>query len=84
MVDAASIPVERHKRRAKTDRLDAIRLVTNLRAWLHDERDRMRVVLATPTHDEALRHLIRNRGQLHKEVPQHRERMRKLLVTLGC
>lgn len=28
MVDAASIPVERHKRRAKTDRLDVIKLVT--------------------------------------------------------
>ncbi|QXE07241.1 hypothetical protein BJG93_36060 [Paraburkholderia sprentiae WSM5005] len=28
MIDAASIPVERHKRRAKTDRLDAIKLVT--------------------------------------------------------
>jgi transposase len=51
-VDAASIPVERHKRRAKTDRLDAIRLVTNLRAWLHGERDRMRVVRAPAEQDE--------------------------------
>ena len=34
VVDPASIPVERHKRRAKTDRLDAIKLVINLRAWL--------------------------------------------------
>ncbi|MGF6369077.1 hypothetical protein OKW40_001827 [Paraburkholderia sp. RAU6.4a] len=32
VVDPASIPVERHKRRAKTDRLDAIKLVINLRA----------------------------------------------------
>jgi transposase len=84
MVDAASIPVQRHKRRAKTDRLDAIKLVTDLRAWLHGERDRMRVVRAPSIQDEALRHLIRDRGQLHKEVLQHRERMRKLLVTLGC
>jgi transposase len=84
MVDAASIPVERHKRRAKTDRLDAIKLVTNLRAWLHGERDRMRVVRVPSVQDEALRHLIRDRGQLHKEVVQHRERMRKLLVTVGC
>ena len=36
VVDPASIPVERHKRRAKTDRLDAIKLVINLRAWLRD------------------------------------------------
>lgn len=84
MIDAASIPVERHKRRAKTDRLDAIKLVTNLRAWLHGERDRMHVVRVPSLEDEALRHLIRDRGQLHKEVLQHRERMRKLLVTMGC
>lgn len=44
VVDAASIPVQRHKRRAKTDRLDAIKLVINLHAWLCGERDRMRVV----------------------------------------
>jgi len=28
--------------------------------------------------------LMRERGQLQKEVLQHRDRMRKLLVTLGC
>jgi len=31
--DPASIPVERHARRAKTDRLDVIRLLMCLRAW---------------------------------------------------
>ncbi|CBW75135.1 Transposase [Mycetohabitans rhizoxinica HKI 454] len=84
VIDAASIPVERHRRRAKTDRLDAIKLVTNLRAWLHGERDRMRVVRVPSLQDEASRQLIRDRGQLHKEVLQHRERMRKLLITMGC
>ena len=49
VVDPASIPVERHKRRAKTDRLDAIKLVINLRAWLRGERDRMHVVHVPPT-----------------------------------
>jgi transposase len=44
VVDPASIPVERHRRRAKTDRLDVIMLVINLRAWLRGERDRMHVV----------------------------------------
>lgn len=84
VIDAASIPVERHRRRAKTDRLDAIKLVTNLRAWLHGERDRMHVVRVPTVQDEASRHLIRDRGQLHKEVLQHRERIRKLLITIGC
>lgn len=84
VINAASIPVERHRRRAKTDRLDAIKLVTNLRVWLHGERDRMRVVRVPSLQDEASRQLIRDRGQLHKEVLQHRERMRKLLITMGC
>ncbi|NPT39988.1 IS110 family transposase [Paraburkholderia sp. 1N] len=84
VVDPASIPVERHKRRAKTDRLDAIKLVINLRAWLRGERDRMHVVHVPSPQDEASRHLVRDRGQLQKEVLQHRDRMRKLLATLGC
>ncbi|WP_429571422.1 IS110 family transposase [Paraburkholderia sp. UCT70] len=84
VVDPASIPVERHKRRAKTDRLDAISLVISLRAWLRGERDRMHVVHVPSPQDEASRHLMRDRGELQKEVLQHRDRMRKLLVTLGC
>lgn len=84
VVDAASIPVERHLRRAKTDRLDAIKLVTSLRAWLHGERDRMHVVRVPSVQDEASRQMIRDRGQLQKEMLQHRDRMRKLLLTLGC
>src|SRR6202049_312638 len=84
VVGPASIPVERHKRRAKTDRLDAIKLVINLRAWLRGERDRMHVVHVPSPQDEASRQLMRDRGQLQKEVLQHRDRMRKLLATLGC
>ncbi|MFL9936544.1 IS110 family transposase [Paraburkholderia sp. RL18-103-BIB-C] len=84
VIDPASIPVERHKRRAKTDRLDAIKLVINLRAWLRGERDRMHVVHVPSPQDEASRQLMRDRGQLQKELLQHRDRMRKLLATLGC
>src|SRR6202795_5233181 len=84
VVDPASIPVERNQRRAKTDRLDVIKLVINLRAWLRGERDRMHVVHVPSPEDEASRHLMRERGQLQKEVLQHLDRMRKLLATLGC
>src|ERR1700730_14564127 len=84
VIDPASIPVERQKRRAKTDRLDAIKLVINLRAWLHGERDRMHVVHVPSPQDEASRQLMRDRAELQKEVLQHRDRMRKLLATLGC
>jgi transposase len=84
VIDAASIPVERHRRRAKTGRLDVIKLVTNLRAWLRGERDRMHVVRVPLIQDEASRQTMRDRGQLQKEVLQHRDRIRKLLMTLGC
>src|SRR6266571_4522106 len=63
VVDPASIPVARRARRAKTDRLDAIKLVLSLWGWLRGERDRRHV---------------------QKEIGQHRDRLRKLLRTLGC
>lgn len=84
MVDPASIPVERKKRRAKTDRLDAILLVQTLRAWLRGERNRMRVVHVPSAEAEARRQLVRERGILQKELGQHRDRMRKLLRLEGC
>ncbi|HYE35202.1 IS110 family transposase [Methylocaldum sp.] len=84
VVDPASIPVERHARRAKTDRLDALRLLTALRGWLRGERDRMQVVRVPAPQAEAHRHLARERGQLQKEIGQHRDRLRKLLRTVGC
>ena len=83
-VDPASIPVERHARRAKTDRLDAIQLVMCLRAWLRGERDRMHVIRVPSQEAEAQRHLVRDRGEMQKECGQHRDRMRKLLRTVGC
>jgi transposase len=43
----------------------------------------MHVVHVPSPQDEASRHLVRDRGQLQKEVLQHRDRMRKLLATLG-
>lgn len=84
VVDPASIPVARRARRAKTDRLDALRLVLSLWAWLGGERDRLRVVRVPKVEDEARRQLVRERGELQKEIGQHRDRMRKLLRTVGC
>jgi len=84
IVDPASIPVERQARRAKTDRLDAIRLLCCLRGWLRGERDRLHAVRVPEVEAEVTRHLMRDRGQLQKEVGQHRDRIRKLLRTVGC
>ena len=44
----------------------------------------MHVVHVPSPRDEASRQLMRDRGELQKEVLQHRDRMRKLLATLGC
>jgi transposase len=84
VVDPASIPVERRARRAKTDRLDAIRLVTSLMGWLRGELDRMHAISVPAPEAEAQRQLARDRGELQKEIGQHRDRIRKLLRTAGC
>ena len=83
-IDAASIEVNRHQRRAKTDRIDVIKLVNSLRGWLRGERDRMRVLHVPSAEAEDQRQRMRDRGELQKEINQHRDRMRKLLRTCGC
>jgi len=84
VVDAASIPVPRQSRRAKTDRLDALKLLDVLRAWLRGERSGLRMVHVPSEQAEALRHMPRERGLLQKELQQHRDRCHKLLRTCGC
>ena len=84
VIDAASVPVPRHARRAKTDRLDALKLLGELQAWLRGERPELRVVHIPSEDAEAQRLLTRQRGLLQKEIGQHRDRMRKLLRTQGC
>lgn len=84
VVDAASIPVARQARRAKTDRLDALKLLQVLRNWLRGERAEVRMVHVPSKEAEARRLLARERGLLQKEVGQHRDRTRKLLLLHGC
>ena len=84
VVDAASVPVARHARRAKTDRLDALKLLEALRGWLRGERGELRVLHRPSEQAEARRLLARERGLLQKEVGQHRDRARKLLLLHGC
>jgi len=58
--------------------------VISLLGWLRGERDRMHVIRVPTPEAEAQRHLARDRGELQKEVQQHRDRIRKLLRTVGC
>lgn len=84
VIDPASVPVERHRRRRKTDRLDALRLVLALRRWLRGEFEAMRAVRVPSAEVEDQRWGVRDRKQLQKERNQHRDRTRKLLRTQGC
>lgn len=84
VADPASIPVARHARRAKTDRLDAKLLLDSLLGWLRGETSRLHVVQVPSEDSEARRQLSRDRGELQKEIGQHRNRIRSLLRTEGC
>ena len=66
-VDSSSIEVNRRKRRAKTDRLDATKLASMLIRWFAGEHKVWSVVQVPPDEDEDARHLERLLGTLKKE-----------------
>jgi transposase len=83
VVDSASIEVNRRKRRAKSDRLDATKLVSMLIRWHHGE-ERVWAVVHVPTVDDE------DRRQLHRELirlkagrTEHDNRIKGLLAGLG-
>ena len=84
VVDPASVPVARHARRAKTDRLDALKLLEVLRGWLRGERSELRVLHIPSEEAEAQRLLTRERGLVQKEINQHVDRIVKRLRLYGC
>jgi len=61
VVDSASIEVNRRKRRAKSDRLDAVKLVSMLIRW-HRGEEHVWAVVRVPTVDDE------DRRQLHREL----------------
>jgi transposase len=84
VVDPASVPVARHARRVKTDRLDALKLLEVLRCWLRGESSELRVLHIPSEAAEAQRLMARERGLLQKEVSQHADRITKRLRLYGC
>ena len=73
VVDPASIPVDRRKRRCKTDAVDVDALLRTLMAWARGER---RVCSMVPSpEDEDRRRLSREREALVKERIQHTNRI---------
>src|SRR5215217_5000387 len=78
VVDSASIEVNRRHRRAKTDRLDATKLVVLLQRWAGGERGVWQVVHVPTPEAEAARQLPRE----IKTVQADRTRVRNRILAL--
>lgn len=83
VVDSASIEVNRRARRAKTDRLDALKLVMMLVRVCGGERGVWCEVRVPTAADEAARHRSRERCALTQERTRVINQMRGWLATLG-
>jgi transposase len=84
VVDSASIEVNRRARRAKTDRVDALKLVRMLVRVSGGERDVWREVRVPTAAAEGARHVSRERTALTKEQTRLINQMRSWLTTCGC
>jgi transposase len=83
VVDSSSIETNRRKRRAKTDRIDGVKLLTMLMRYWGGERGLWSVVRVPSVEDEEGRRLHRELASLNKERTRHRNRIRGLLVVQG-
>jgi len=83
VLDAASLMVSRKARRAKTDRLDAEKLVRVLMAYWRGEPKVCSVVRPPSVAEEDAKRLHRERGFLMKERVQHIGRIKGLLAAQG-
>ena len=82
-VDSSSIEVNRKQRRAKTDGLDAGKLVTMLMRYESGERRVWRVVNVPSVEDEARRHPHRELKDWKSLRTQHTNRIKGLLAGVG-
>jgi transposase len=83
MIHAASIPVSREQRRAKTDRLDTELLQRALLGWLRGERGHCRMAAIPSLADEDARTTSRERDRLVEERTRLINRIRSTMVRLG-
>ena len=83
VVDSSSIEVNRRKRRTKTDRIDARKLLSMLLRYHGGERLLWSVVNVPSEEDEEARHLHREMEVLKKERNMHRNRTKGLLIQQG-
>jgi transposase len=83
VVDAASIAVNRRSRRAKTDRIDADKLLDTLVEWVRGGRRVCSMVRPPSPKDEDERRIVRERDTLVTERISHVNRIKGLLATQG-
>ena len=83
IVDSASIEVNRRKRRAKSDKLDANKLVSMLLRYHGGERKVWSVVWVPGVADEDQRQLHRDLQELKDERTRHVNRIKGLLASQG-
>jgi transposase len=83
VVDSSSIEVSRRARRAKTDRLDAGKLLHLLMRWAHGEHKVWSVVHVPTPEAEAARQLTREIQTVREDRTRSRNRIQALLATQG-
>jgi transposase len=83
VVDSSSIEVTRRARQAKTDRLDAVRLLALLQRWAGGERRALRVVHVPTPEAEAARQLTREITTVRIDGRAVRNRIAGLLAAQG-
>ena len=83
VIDPASLQVDRRARRAKTDKIDAERLLRSLMAYLRGEPKVWSVVRVPSVAEEDDRRLHRERDRLINERVQHVNRIKGLCAVHG-
>lgn len=83
IVDPSSVEVNRRQRRAKTDRLDAYKLLVHLMRWWGGEKKVWSVVRVPSVEAEDQRHLQRELTALKRERIRHTNRIKSFLILHG-
>lgn len=83
VVDSASIEVNRRSRRAKTDRLDAGRLLGQLMRWCAGDRKALRIVRVPSEEEEDRRQLHRELKATKRDRTRITNRIKGLLLAQG-
>jgi transposase len=83
VVDSSSLEVNRRKRRAKTDRIDARKLLSMLMRYHGGEKKVWSVVRVPTVEEEDARNLHRELMAVRKERTMHRNRIKSFLISQG-